>query len=86
MLIQPLEANLNGSLVCVQLLDARELHNGRADVAQALAREVRAGNVLHEGGEVDARVLLGVAIRSYYRKSASIWKFGKRGYTYVVSG
>lgn len=86
MLIQPLEANLNGSLVGVQLLDARELHNGRADVAEALAREVGASNVLHEGRKVDARVLLGVAIGSYKKKSASGLKFGKREYTYVESG
>ncbi len=64
MLIQPLETNLDGSLVGVELLDASELHDGRADVAETLAGEVGAGNVLHEGGEIDARVLLSVAIGS----------------------
>lgn len=47
----------------VELLDAGELHDGGADVAEALAGEVGAGDVLHEGGKVDAGVLLGVAVR-----------------------
>lgn len=63
MLVHVREANADGALVRLELLDAREGHDGTADVSEALGRQVRARDVLNEGAEVDARVLLRVAVR-----------------------
>jgi hypothetical protein len=60
--IHVLEANLDSPPVGLELLHLGELHDGAADVPQTLGRQVGAGDVLDEGGEVDARVLLGVAV------------------------
>ena len=48
--------------VRLQLLDLCELHHGAADVAKTLSRELRAGDVLDVGGQVDARVLARIAV------------------------
>lgn len=48
-----------------ELLDLGELHDGASDVSQALGREVRARDVLDEGPEVDARVLLGIPVGGF---------------------
>lgn len=57
-----LEAHLDGPPVGLELLDLGELHDGLSDVAQALLGEVGARDVLLEGAEVDAGVLLGEAV------------------------
>lgn len=57
-----LNANANCPSVGLKLLHLGQLHYGAAHVPQALRRQVRAGNVLDEGAEVDTRVLLGVPI------------------------
>ena len=65
MLVHVREANADGALVRLELLDTRESHDGAADVPEALSRQVRARDVLNEGAEVDARVLLRVAVRRW---------------------
>ena len=47
----------------LKLLHLGQLHDGASDVPQPLGRQVRAGDVLDEGPEVDAGVLLRVAVR-----------------------
>lgn len=65
----------NGPLVRLELLDARERHDGAADVAEALGGEVGARDVLYEGAEVDARVLLGVAVGCWFLLAfCTVWK------------
>lgn len=63
--VHVLDANLHRSPVRLQLLDLGQLHDRAAHVAQALGREVGAGDVLLEGSQVDARVLLGEAVCCY---------------------
>ena len=47
----------------LEFLYLGELHDGPSDVAKPFGRQVGAGDVLDEGPEVDARVLLSVAVR-----------------------
>jgi len=63
LLVHVLDTNLNGPPVSLQLLHLGELHDSGSDVLEALGGEVGAGDVLQVGAEVDARVLLGKAIR-----------------------
>ena len=49
--------------VSLELFDLGKLHHRLSDIAEPLSRQVRARNVLDEGGEVDTRILLGIAIR-----------------------
>lgn len=49
----------------IQLLYLRQLHHRSADVLQTLFRQLGAGDVLREGGEVDARVLFCVPISRF---------------------
>ena len=58
-LFHRVQADANCPAVGIQTLNSGELENGLREVPQTLSREVRAGNVLHEGCQVDARVLLG---------------------------
>lgn len=51
----------------LQLLDFGQLHDRTADIPQALRGQVGAGDVLEVRGEVDARVLLRVAVRRCIR-------------------
>lgn len=62
--VQVRHADAHGPPVGLELLDLGELHDRLADVPQALGREIRAGDVLNEGRQVDAGVLLGVAVCS----------------------
>ena len=62
--VQVSQPHLDGPPVGLELLHLCEPHDGGADVAQAVGGEVRAGDVLLEGAEVDTRVLLCEAIRS----------------------
>lgn len=91
--VHVLDANLYRSSVSFQLLDLGQLHDCSANVAEALGGEIGAGDVLLEGSEVNARVLLGEAVCCYIRLLAQIVQW--HGYngddvreekTYVVSG
>lgn len=62
--IHVVDTNLDGSAVGFQGLGLGELHDGVANVSQTLGRQVGAGDVLDEGGEVDSGVLLGKSVRS----------------------
>lgn len=68
-LIHVLQPNTNRPTVRLELLDLGELHDGTADVAQALGAEVRASYVLGEGAEVDAGILLGVPVGCWAKVS-----------------
>lgn len=63
--IHVLDTDLYCSPVGLKLLNLGQLHDRRAHVPQPLSSEVRAGNVLLEGSQVDARVLLGKSVRCY---------------------
>lgn len=54
----------DGTLVRLQALHSGEGLNRLGETKQAISGQVRAGNVLQEGAEVDTRVLLGVAVGS----------------------
>lgn len=62
----------------LQLLHLRQLHHRPAHILQALHGEIRAGDVLGERSEVDARVLLRIAIgcwsRSQYFPQPDPWR------------
>lgn len=60
--VQVRQPHLDSPSVGLELLHLCEPHDGGADVAQAVGGEVRAGDVLLEGAEVDARVLLCEAV------------------------
>ena len=61
--LQGAEPDADGPPVRLKLLHLGQLHDRAPDVPQPLGRQVRAGDVLDEGPEVDARVLLSVAVR-----------------------
>jgi hypothetical protein len=63
--IQIVDSELDCPPVSLKLLHLGELHHSRPYITQTLGSEVRAGDVLHEGTEVDARVLLSEAISCY---------------------
>jgi len=61
-LIHILQPDTNRPPMSLQLLHLRQLHHRTAHILQALLGEISAGDVLCERREVDARVLLRVAI------------------------
>lgn len=81
---QARQPDADGSPVGLQLFDGGELHDGGADVLEALLCEGGAGDVLEVGGEVDAGVLLRVAVRGWigWRRerttSAGAWRLCER--------
>lgn len=62
--VHVLKADAHGIPVGLKLLHLGKLHNRLTHVSQALGREVRAGDVLNEGSQVDTRVLLSITVRS----------------------
>lgn len=56
----------------LQLLNLSELHNRRTDVFQTLGGQVRRSDVLDIRRQVDARVLLSVAVGSCNNVSQTI--------------
>lgn len=62
LLVSPLEPDLDGPAMGLELLNLCELHDGTANVAKTLFGELAAGDVFDKGGEVDAGVLAGVAV------------------------
>lgn len=63
--IHVLDTDFYCSPVSLELLNLGQLHDCRAHVPQTFSSEVSAGNVLLEGSQVDARVLLGESVRCY---------------------
>lgn len=61
--VEVLQSQFDRSSVRLELLHLGKLHDGLAYVTQAVLGQVRAGNVLHEGAEIDARVLFGETVR-----------------------
>lgn len=57
-----LDADLDGASVRLELLYLGELHDGRADIGQALGRQLGASDVLDKGAEANARVLFCEAV------------------------
>lgn len=72
-----LDTDLDSAAVSLELLDGGQAHDCVAHIAQALGREVGAGDVFDVGAEVDARVLLGVAVGSYINISDTVRVEGK---------
>jgi len=62
-----LKSDANSAAMGLQLLNSGKAHDGCTDVLETLGREVRARDVLDEGSEVDARVLLRVAVGCYLK-------------------
>lgn len=56
------ESQAHSTAVSLQLFDARELHDRRANVLESFSGEMSTGNVLDVGAQVDTGVLLRVAI------------------------
>lgn len=57
----------HGTLVRLQALHSGEGLNRLGETEQAIGGQVRAGDVLQEGTEVNTRVLLGVTVGSWKR-------------------
>lgn len=70
----------------LKFLDLGELHNCGPDIAQAVGGQVGAGDVLHEGTEVDARILLGESVGGYKRPVSNYNLCYRYGESYVGSG
>lgn len=62
--VHVVDANAHSPPVSFQLLDLGELHDGLSHIPQPLRRQVRARDVLDERAQVDARVLLRIAVCS----------------------
>jgi hypothetical protein len=56
------ESQAHSTAMSLKLFDARELHNGRANVLEPFSGEMSAGDVLDVRSQIDTRVLLRVAI------------------------
>lgn len=62
-----LKSDANSTTMSLELLNSGKAHDGCTDVLETLGREVGARDVLDEGGEVDAGVLLRVAVGCYLK-------------------
>lgn len=78
-LIHIIQPDTNRPAMSLQLLHLRQLHHRPAHIHQAFHGEIRAGDVLGERSEVDARVLLRIAIGCCSRRQHSRKRIPWRG-------
>lgn len=50
----------------LEFFDFSHLHDSRADISQTIGRQTRASDVFHVRRQIDARVLLGVTVGSFF--------------------
>lgn len=76
-LIHILNPNLNRPSMSLQFLHFSQLHDRTADISKTLRCQIRAGDVLGERAEVDAGVLLCVAVGCWVALAVALLQHGR---------